>query len=238
MKRSPEYCNKNLRLCSNHFEDSEFVSILLRNRLNKDAIPTVFDVPNPPHKLAEKRKKPNYGESHKKIKMKNNKTPKTTNISEGSPSESFRSDADKTSNKKISMPEKAEIPSQFTSQEKSPVIEVELNTSENSTAATASMVDKTEIKHGPKFLPPMDMSEDVTSLSETIDYSEIQFDESEKDTNANEDEEKAADIDDGLNNLSREELLRKIKFYQFQLKESRKSNYRKTSVIFYMAFLF
>lgn len=39
-----------------HFEDSMFVNLRTKNRLNDDATPTVFNVPNPPPKLDRKRR--------------------------------------------------------------------------------------------------------------------------------------------------------------------------------------
>ena len=38
----------NLELCSIHFEDSQFRNKEKRNRLMPNAIPTLFQVPNPP----------------------------------------------------------------------------------------------------------------------------------------------------------------------------------------------
>ena len=58
MSKSVDYCHRNLNLCAEHFEDSAFFSIIKRNRLNQDAIPTKFDVPNPPQPIATKRKPP------------------------------------------------------------------------------------------------------------------------------------------------------------------------------------
>ena len=39
-----------------HFEDSQFKNKEKRNRLIETAIPTLFDVPNPPPKITPKRK--------------------------------------------------------------------------------------------------------------------------------------------------------------------------------------
>ena len=44
------------RLCSAHFESSQFTNHL-KNRLIWNAVPTLFDVPNPPQQLSLKRKK-------------------------------------------------------------------------------------------------------------------------------------------------------------------------------------
>ena len=58
LDKRPEYCHRNLRLCGEHFEDNAFRNACKRNRLKNDAIPTKFDVPNPPAQLASKRKLP------------------------------------------------------------------------------------------------------------------------------------------------------------------------------------
>jgi THAP domain len=57
-KRQPTYLYDNCRLCSNHFEDSQFVNPATRNQLKSCAIPTIFDVPNPPLRLASARRSP------------------------------------------------------------------------------------------------------------------------------------------------------------------------------------
>lgn len=43
------------KLCSNHFEDSQFMNKDAKNKLIWSAIPTLFDVPNPPSKLTSIR---------------------------------------------------------------------------------------------------------------------------------------------------------------------------------------
>ena len=43
-------------LCSNHFEDSQFKNKEKKNRLIRNALPTLFDVPNPPPLVTNKRK--------------------------------------------------------------------------------------------------------------------------------------------------------------------------------------
>lgn len=53
---SAEQLNRNYRLCSNHFEESQFMNKIQKNRLIWNAIPTLFDVPNPPAKVTETRK--------------------------------------------------------------------------------------------------------------------------------------------------------------------------------------
>ena len=57
-KLTPEKLHKNRRLCSKHFEDSQFFNPKLKNRLVHDAIPTIFDVPNPPNPVTPKRTDP------------------------------------------------------------------------------------------------------------------------------------------------------------------------------------
>lgn len=54
--RNSQYLRSNCCLCSDHFEPQCFLNIL-KNRLNPDAVPTLFDVPNPPKELAPKRRK-------------------------------------------------------------------------------------------------------------------------------------------------------------------------------------
>ena len=43
------------RLCSNHFEESQFLGPLAKNRLVWNAVPTLFNVPNPPKKVTPAR---------------------------------------------------------------------------------------------------------------------------------------------------------------------------------------
>lgn len=56
--KSPSYCYGNLLLCETHFEASMFYNSLSKSSLLRNAIPTLFDVPNPPPKLSLKRKLP------------------------------------------------------------------------------------------------------------------------------------------------------------------------------------
>lgn len=42
-------------LCSAHFEDSQFMNAQLKNSLVWNAIPTLFDVPDPPLSIAEEK---------------------------------------------------------------------------------------------------------------------------------------------------------------------------------------
>ena len=55
IKRSTEYLSSNCNLCTFHFEGNQYTDES-RQKLIKDAIPTIFDVPNPPKKVATKRK--------------------------------------------------------------------------------------------------------------------------------------------------------------------------------------
>ena len=47
LNKSPEYCYNNIRFCSDHFEKVMFQNDRCE-RLNWNAFPTLFDVPNPP----------------------------------------------------------------------------------------------------------------------------------------------------------------------------------------------
>ena len=58
--KSPMYLYHNCRLCSKHFEDNQ---ILSTGRLVWNAVPTKFDVPNPPKQITPKRKLPTRCES-------------------------------------------------------------------------------------------------------------------------------------------------------------------------------
>jgi hypothetical protein len=52
-------CHKRgMVLCSAHFEDSQFVDSVKRNKLKQCAIPTIFSVPNPPRRLMSSRHPP------------------------------------------------------------------------------------------------------------------------------------------------------------------------------------
>ena len=55
--RTPEELNKNYHLCANHFENSQFMNAD-KHRLVENAVPTLFDVINPPPKLQGKRAPP------------------------------------------------------------------------------------------------------------------------------------------------------------------------------------
>ena len=47
-----------LRLCSEHFEDSQFMNKGTKNKLVWNAVPTIFSVPNPPANVTPQRKLP------------------------------------------------------------------------------------------------------------------------------------------------------------------------------------
>ncbi|XP_065062256.1 THAP domain-containing protein 1-like [Rhopilema esculentum] len=59
LNKSTAYLNKNCYVCSKHFE-KEFLPkfVNARSRLSKNAIPTLFDVPNPPPIVGSKRAPP------------------------------------------------------------------------------------------------------------------------------------------------------------------------------------
>ena len=53
--RDPESLYKNIRLCSRHFEECMFTSSR-KSRIKSDAVPTIFDIPNPPPRIGAKRR--------------------------------------------------------------------------------------------------------------------------------------------------------------------------------------
>ena len=53
MKKSAAYLHENVRICSDHFEASQRHPG--SSRLKRTAIPTIFDVPNPPKRMDMKR---------------------------------------------------------------------------------------------------------------------------------------------------------------------------------------
>lgn len=57
LKKDAKYLNKNCRICSVHFEEVMFANFL-KNRLKPDAVPTLFNIPNPPKTVSLKRKSP------------------------------------------------------------------------------------------------------------------------------------------------------------------------------------
>ncbi|KAK7496585.1 hypothetical protein BaRGS_00012237, partial [Batillaria attramentaria] len=54
-KKTPEQLYRSAVLCSEHFEESQFMNTALKKRLVWNAVPTVFDIPNPPPRLTGKR---------------------------------------------------------------------------------------------------------------------------------------------------------------------------------------
>jgi hypothetical protein len=42
-------------MCSDHFEDSQFMNCVTKEKLRWDAVPTIFSVPNPPKRLQSVR---------------------------------------------------------------------------------------------------------------------------------------------------------------------------------------
>jgi len=57
MASSVDYVHKNCCLCDKHFEDSQFMNSS-RKRLVWNAVPSLFDVANPPQSVDVKRKLP------------------------------------------------------------------------------------------------------------------------------------------------------------------------------------
>jgi len=57
-KNDPEYLYRNARLCSAHFEDSQFVNFAIKTRLRPDAVPTLFSVRNTPPLVGSHRRGP------------------------------------------------------------------------------------------------------------------------------------------------------------------------------------
>ncbi len=56
-----EQLTRHYHLCSNHFEDSQFMNAAEKKRLVHDAVPTFFkEVPNPSESVTLKRKLPDY----------------------------------------------------------------------------------------------------------------------------------------------------------------------------------
>lgn len=54
-KLTTEQLNKSMRLCSEHFEDSQFNNPARKNRLVWNAVPTLFNIPNAPKKVTPRR---------------------------------------------------------------------------------------------------------------------------------------------------------------------------------------
>ncbi len=57
-KKSSKELNKNYRMCGKHFEDSQFMNPSVKNKLVWNAVPTIFDVPNPPKLITPQRPLP------------------------------------------------------------------------------------------------------------------------------------------------------------------------------------
>ncbi len=55
MNKDAEYLYKNCRKCTEHFEDLMFANDL-RNRLNSEAKPTLFSIPNAPPTVGTKQR--------------------------------------------------------------------------------------------------------------------------------------------------------------------------------------
>lgn len=56
--KSPEALYKNNVVCALHFEDSQFMNPFERNKLIHCAVPSLFDIPNPPKKVTPSRPPP------------------------------------------------------------------------------------------------------------------------------------------------------------------------------------
>ena len=70
----------NYRICADHFEDGVFMNVAQKNSLMPHAIPTLFDVPNPPPKVTIKRKLPTR---HPSAEPTPKKAKATTSSAEG-----------------------------------------------------------------------------------------------------------------------------------------------------------
>ncbi len=56
LSKSMDYCQRNLRLCSKHFQDTEFLNATVKKRLTWNAVPRLFDIKNAPKKRNPRRK--------------------------------------------------------------------------------------------------------------------------------------------------------------------------------------
>jgi THAP domain len=56
--KSTEYLSANCRLCADYFEPSQFMNSQMRNQLVWNAVPKVFQIPNPPKRIDGGRKPP------------------------------------------------------------------------------------------------------------------------------------------------------------------------------------
>ena len=77
--KSPEYMNKNCKVCSEHFESIMFLNDL-KNRLQPTAVPTIVNVANPPQRVTSKRPRP-VNRSHPGIGSSDSRT-KTRKLAE------------------------------------------------------------------------------------------------------------------------------------------------------------
>ena len=70
LKKDAQYLHKNCKICAEHFEDVMF-SNPLKNRLNPQAKPTFFNIPNPPATIGVKQRAiEKRATSHKKLNLK------------------------------------------------------------------------------------------------------------------------------------------------------------------------
>ena len=54
MSYSTKKLTEQYTICANHFEDNQFMNSAMKNRLIHNAVPIIFDIPNPPPKLTPK----------------------------------------------------------------------------------------------------------------------------------------------------------------------------------------
>ena len=55
MKKDAKYLNGNIRICSDHFEPEMFEKSS-KKTLTRNATPTLFNIPNPPPRVGQKRR--------------------------------------------------------------------------------------------------------------------------------------------------------------------------------------
>ena len=67
LDKSTEFLHMNIRFCSLHFETSQYH--LNSKRLKRDAVPTLFDIPNAPQKVTPKRPLRERQEPNKKVRQ-------------------------------------------------------------------------------------------------------------------------------------------------------------------------
>ncbi|KAK4886413.1 hypothetical protein RN001_002684 [Aquatica leii] len=67
INKTSSYLYANCKICSVHFEEQMFLNFL-KNRLKPGAVPTLFDIPNPPNRKTVKRKAPTIRSNSIKIK--------------------------------------------------------------------------------------------------------------------------------------------------------------------------